>query len=78
MIFKKKYVRSEWYKGLLECEQEYKSGGRLVKLEDGVVTEWLWISYGKYGRLGINVNQHYQKAKGYLDYIDYFQEILNK
>jgi len=72
----KKYKRSEWFEGLLECEVEYKSGGRFIKPKEGAIMEWVWLSYGKSGQIGVNINQNYQRAKGYLDYINYFNEKL--
>ena len=33
-------------------------------------------SLGESGQVGININQNYQRAKGYLDYINYFNEKL--
>lgn len=74
MIFKKKYKRSEWFKGLLECEHEYKSGNRYIEPKEP--SEWVWLSYGESGQNGININQNYWRAKGYLDYINYFNEKL--
>lgn len=76
MIFKKKYKLSDWMEGFLECEAEYKSGGRYI--EPKGVTEWVWLSFGKSGQIGVNINQNYQRAKGYLDYIHYFENVLNK
>lgn len=75
-IFKNKYKRSAWFEGLLECEAEYKSGGRFIEPKEGTLTEWVWLSYGESGQIGVNINQNYQRAKGYLDYINYFNEKL--
>jgi len=72
--FKRKYKKSQWFEGLLECEAEYKSGGRYIEPKES--TEWVWLSFGESGKVGVNINQNYQRAKGYLDYINYFNEKL--
>ena len=63
--------------GLLEDYRENRnSESWRVSRQVEELMEWVWLSYGKSGQIGVNINQNYQRAKGYLDYINYFNEKL--
>ena len=39
--FKRKYKKSAWFEGLLECEAEYESGGRYIEPEESTSPDYV-------------------------------------
>lgn len=74
--FKRKYKKSQWFEGLLECEALYKAGSRVIKDEPLETCSHLWLSYGEHGRIGMDVGQNYWRVCGFLGYIDHFENNL--
>lgn len=65
-LFKKKYKRSEWFEGLLECEQHVYEGYSTATLYN--------VATKKFNRNQISENGLF----GIEDYIWYYENILHR
>ena len=63
-LFKKKYVRSEWYQGLLDAEEFGKS------------VDWDTLEF--YIRTEVMGVDPFETTSGWMDYRDYSKNILQK
>lgn len=75
MLFKSKYKKSEWMQGFLECEEAYKKGMRQITTRAVEYHLWIGTENGNFV-IGVDINKNLEKVKGYLDYINYFENNL--
>lgn len=73
MIFKKKYIRSEWFEGLLEAEEFIRDGYDVDKtLSKGCSHIWFTKESESFGiplKLG-------ERSLGVFDYLDHLENKL--
>lgn len=70
MIFKKKYVRSEWFEGLLEAE-EFIKDGYIFNQKGG----YMWFTT-QHSSIGVPVSANMQRILGIRNYMDYYENKL--
>lgn len=69
-IFKRKYKRSQWMEGLLECEQMIKSGYRIDNLS--FAHQWFVLDDS---HIGIPLDNQ-ERIQGVVDYIYHYENNL--
>ena len=70
-VFKRKYKRSQWMEGLLECENLLQEGYEYLK-NDGV---HVWFDHKDVIKFAIPVRQ-IQRCIGIMDYLQYYENNL--
>jgi hypothetical protein len=71
MIFKRKYKRSDWMEGLLECEQLINEGYRVGNLSFA----HQWFILDARAQVGIPLD-NCDRIQGVIDYIHHYENKL--